>query len=74
MNTGTIKFYNRLRGYGFIIPSDGGVELFFHATDIIGEKVADNDVVEYETGEGKEGIQARNVKKMASATMQADEE
>ncbi len=74
MNTGTIKFYNRLRGYGFIIPSDGGVELFFHATDIVGEKVADSDTVEYETGEGREGIQARTVKKIGSTTLPTEEE
>ncbi len=73
MNTGTVKFYNRLRGFGFIIPSDGSTELFFHKTNIVGEKVADNDKVEYETGEGREGFQALNVKKIESATLPTEE-
>ncbi len=67
MITGTVKFYNRMHKFGFIIPEDGGTELFFHATDLIGGKVADGDKVEYETGEGRKGIQAKNVNKIAAA-------
>lgn len=32
MNTGTVKFYNAQRGYGFIQPSDGEKDVFVHAT------------------------------------------
>lgn len=34
MNTGTVKFYNGQRGYGFIQPDDGGTDVFVHVTSL----------------------------------------
>jgi cold shock protein len=34
MNTGTVKFYNAQKGYGFIPPDSGGKDVFVHATDL----------------------------------------
>ncbi len=67
MTTGTVKFYNRMHKFGFIIPEDGSTELFFHSTDLIGDKVADGDKVEFEIGEGRKGVQAKSVNKIKTA-------
>lgn len=60
MKEGTVKFYNRTKGFGFITPEDGGEDVFVHATGLIDE-IADNDRVQYETERGKKGINAINV-------------
>lgn len=48
--TGTVKFFNASKGWGFIAPADGGAELFVHQTNIISEgfrSLADGEQVEY---------------------------
>jgi len=61
MKTGTVKFYNEEKGYGFI-KEDGGNEIFVHATGLV-DKVTQNDKVSFEVQEGKKGLNAVNVKK-----------
>jgi CspA family cold shock protein len=54
MATGTVKFYNGAKGFGFITQDNGG-DLFFHVTEIQGQPPKDGDKVEFEVGQGKKG-------------------
>ncbi|MCF6768226.1 cold shock domain-containing protein [Thiotrichales bacterium 19S11-10] len=47
MTTGTVKFFNTDKGFGFIKPDDGSKDLFFHKNDTL-EIISDNDKVQYE--------------------------
>jgi cold shock protein len=61
MQTGTVKFFNETKGFGFITPSNGGSEVFVHSTGLI-DKIRENDTVNYEVEEGRKGPSAVNVK------------
>lgn len=62
MFTGTVKFYNEAKGFGFIVDDDSQSEIFVHATGLI-DKVAQNDKVSYDIKDGKKGPNAINVKR-----------
>ena len=64
MSTGTVKFFNELKGFGFITPDDGGKDLFVHISAVEQGQLNDNDKVEYEVGEGQKGPCAVQVKKL----------
>jgi cold shock protein len=61
MTEGTVKFFNRTKGFGFIKPNDGGEDVFVHQTGLIDE-INENDKVEYEIEDGRKGLNAVNVK------------
>jgi CspA family cold shock protein len=62
MQTGTVKFFNVDKGFGFITPDAGGKDVFVHANDLRGTVLRDGNKVEFEVVQGKKGPQASNVK------------
>jgi len=65
MHTGKVKFFNKAKGFGFIVRDDNGEEIFVHATGLIDE-IHQNDSVSFEVKEGKKGLNAINVKVVAA--------
>ena len=61
MNTGTVKFYNESKGFGFIKDESTQKEYFVHASGLI-DKIRENDNVVYDLQEDKKGLNAVNVK------------
>lgn len=61
MKTGTVKFFNDEKGFGFITDSDTGKDIFVHKTGL-SDSIAEGDNVEYEEEEGRKGLNATNVK------------
>ena len=64
MKTGTVKFFNESKGYGFITDDNSKEDFFVHVTGLNGIQIQQNDKVEFDTQEGKKGINAVNVKKV----------
>lgn len=64
MATGTVKWFNGNKGYGFITPDDGSAELFVHQSEVqgAGQSLKEGQKVEFEVGQGKKGPCATNVK------------
>ncbi|MFI5162245.1 MAG: cold-shock protein [Sphingobacteriales bacterium] len=62
MATGTVKFFNESKGFGFITPTNGGKEVFVHVTGLI-DQIREGDEVNYDVEEGKKGPSAVKVKK-----------
>lgn len=61
-STGTVKFFNIQKGFGFITPDEGGKDLFVHATSIDGESLNEGQKVEYTEEEGRKGPEAKNIR------------
>lgn len=64
MNTGTVKWFNESKGFGFITPNEGGDDVFVHFRAIAGDgfkTLAEGQAVSYEVETGPKGLQAANV-------------
>ena len=65
MATGTVKWFNDSKGFGFIAPDGGGEDLFVHFSDIVGtgyKGLTEGQKVEFNVIEGPKGKQAVDVK------------
>lgn len=62
MATGTVKFFNETKGFGFITPDEGGKDVFVHKTGLT-EPVREGDKVSYDLQDSPKGPSAVNVRR-----------
>ena len=65
MSSGTVKWFNDAKGFGFITPEDGGKDLFVHFSAITGsgfKSLKEGDKVSFEVTQGAKGPSATNVR------------
>lgn len=65
IETGTVKWFNEGKGFGFIAPDNGGKDLFAHFKEIQGtgfKVLAENQRVEFEVTQGQKGPQASRIR------------
>ena len=65
MTTGTVKWFNAEKGFGFITPEDGGADVFAHYSAIASSgyrSLEENQKVEFDITQGQKGPQASNIR------------
>ena len=68
MSTGTVKWFNESKGFGFISPQDGSADVFVHYSVIQSDgykKLAEGQAVEFDSQKGPKGMQATVVKPLS---------
>ena len=66
MASGTVKWFNESKGFGFITQSDGGEDVFVHYSAIAADgfrTLAEGESLEFDVTRGPKGLQAANVRK-----------
>lgn len=61
METGTVKFFNDSKGFGFIKGSDNGTEYFVHVSGLV-DDIKEGDDVQFDLQDGRKGLNAVNVR------------
>ena len=67
MATGTVKWFNSDKGYGFIAPDDGIADVFAHFRAIVGtghRNLEEGQKVEFDVEQGQKGLQAANIRSL----------
>ncbi len=65
MATGTVKFFNSDKGFGFITPSNGDKDVFVHYSNVAGDgykTLEEGQQVEFDLAQGRKGPEAQNVR------------
>jgi cold shock protein len=66
--TGTVKWFNDEKGFGFITQDGGGADVFVHFSAVQGDgyrSLSENDKVQFDVTQGPKGAQASNVQRLA---------
>ena len=64
MATGEVKWFNNAKGWGFVLPEDGGADIFVHYSSIQGtgyKSLAAGQIISFDTIQGDRGLHATNV-------------
>lgn len=59
--TGTVKFFNDSKGFGFITNEETGKDIFVHVSNLNGLEIREGDKVEYSEAEGRKGMVATDI-------------
>ena len=64
MATGTVKWFNPTKGFGFISQDEAGKDVFVHSNELNGVYINEGDNVEFDIVETEKGLSAQRIKKL----------